>query len=222
MPDLYDLWRTPFHGNPVGAWALAALAFLVTFTILPMVRGFIGSRRRKWIQAGHQLPTALAIAALLVERTSKLFLFSVALYFGASQLQTLPPRIDHALSDRHRPHLLVSGRPVGDGGRALRDRQARAPRRLGRDALQLHRHHRLHRRHHDLGDGLPARARQPGRRDQAVARGPRHHAASRSRSPCRRCWATCSPRCRSRSTSRSSSGIRCRWTTSAAPWSTSA
>jgi small-conductance mechanosensitive channel len=98
MPDLYDLWRTPFHGNSVGAWTLAALAFLVTFTILPMVRGFISSRRRKWIQAGHQLPTALAIAALLVERTSKLFLFSVALYFGASQLQTLPPRIGHALS----------------------------------------------------------------------------------------------------------------------------
>ncbi len=98
MPDLYDLWRTPFHGNPIGAWTLAALAFLVTFTILPMVRGFIASRRRKWIQAGHQLPAALAIAALLVERTSKLFLFSVALYFGASQLQTLPPRIEHALS----------------------------------------------------------------------------------------------------------------------------
>jgi MscS family membrane protein len=97
MTELLDIWRAPFHGNTVGTWTLAALAFLVTFTILPMVRGFIGSRRRKWIQAGHQLPPALAIAALLVERTSKLFLFSVALYFGASLLQRVPPRIDHAL-----------------------------------------------------------------------------------------------------------------------------
>jgi MscS family membrane protein len=97
MPDLFALWQTPFHGNTVGTWTLALLAFLVTLIILPMVRGFIGARRRKWIQAGHQLPTAIAIAALLVERTNRLFLLTLALYFAASQLDSLPPRLDHAL-----------------------------------------------------------------------------------------------------------------------------
>jgi small-conductance mechanosensitive channel len=97
MDSLSEIWALPFHGNPVGNWVLAGVAFLVTFTILPMVRGFITARRRKWIQAGHQLPTAIEIGAILVERTSKLFLLSVALYFAASQLN-LPARIEHALS----------------------------------------------------------------------------------------------------------------------------
>jgi small-conductance mechanosensitive channel len=94
--DLVGLWQTPFHGNTVGAWTTAVLAFFVTFTVLPLVRGFISARRRKWIQSGHKLPTAIEVAALLVERTSKLFLFSVAIYFAATQLQ-LPPRIERAL-----------------------------------------------------------------------------------------------------------------------------
>jgi small-conductance mechanosensitive channel len=97
MQNVSELWHLPFHGNPVGNWVLAAIAFLVTFTILPMVRGFITARRRKWIQGGHKLPTAIEVATMLVERTSKLFLLSVALYLAASQLN-LPPRIEHALS----------------------------------------------------------------------------------------------------------------------------
>jgi small-conductance mechanosensitive channel len=97
MDNLSEIWALPFHGNPVGNWALAGVAFLVTFTILPTVRGFITARRRKWIQAGHQLSAAIEIGAILVERTSKLFLLSVALYFAASQLN-LPTRIEHALS----------------------------------------------------------------------------------------------------------------------------
>lgn len=97
MENFSEFWTTPFHGNPVGNWVLALAAFLVTFTVLPLVRGFITARRRKWIQAGHKLPTAIEVAAILVERTSKLFLLFLALYFAASQLN-LPTRIEHALS----------------------------------------------------------------------------------------------------------------------------
>ncbi len=96
MQDWLEIWRTPFYGNTIGAWTTALIAFLVTFTVLPLVRGFISARRRKWIQSGHQLPTALEVATLLVARTSKLFLFSVALYFAAAQLQ-LPPHLGRAL-----------------------------------------------------------------------------------------------------------------------------
>jgi small-conductance mechanosensitive channel len=96
MQHWLEIWQTPFHGNTIGAWTTALIAFLVTFTVLPLVRGFISARRKKWIQAGHKLPTAIEVATLLVERTSRLFLFSVAIYFAAAQLQ-LPPRIAHAL-----------------------------------------------------------------------------------------------------------------------------
>ena len=61
--DLVGLWQTPFHGNTVGAWTTAVLAFFVTFTVLPLVRGFISARRRKWVQSGHKLPTAIEVAA---------------------------------------------------------------------------------------------------------------------------------------------------------------
>jgi small-conductance mechanosensitive channel len=94
--DLVELWQTPFYGNTVGAWTTALIAFLITFTVLPLVRGFVSARRKKWIQSGHKLPPAIEVATLLVERTSRLFLFSVAIYFAAAQLQ-LPPRIERAL-----------------------------------------------------------------------------------------------------------------------------
>jgi small-conductance mechanosensitive channel len=94
--DLVEIWQTPFHGNTVGAWTTAVIAFLVTFTVLPLARGFISGRRKKWIQSGRQLPTAIEVATLLVARTSKLFLFSVAVYFAAWQLR-LPAHIAHAL-----------------------------------------------------------------------------------------------------------------------------
>jgi small-conductance mechanosensitive channel len=94
--DLAELWHTPFYGNTVGAWTIGLVAFLVTFTVLPLARSYISARRKKWIQSGRQLPTAIEVATLLVARTSRLFLFSVAIYFAAAQLQ-LPPRIERAL-----------------------------------------------------------------------------------------------------------------------------
>jgi small-conductance mechanosensitive channel len=90
MQRWLELWQAPLYGNTVGAWTTALIAFLVTFTVLQLARGYISARRRKWIQSGHELPTAIAIATLLVERTSKLFLLSVALYFAASRLDTVP------------------------------------------------------------------------------------------------------------------------------------
>ncbi|HEV7714154.1 MAG TPA: mechanosensitive ion channel family protein [Steroidobacteraceae bacterium] len=82
-----DIWQTGFLWNSVGQWVRALLAFLVTFTVLPLVKGYIGSQRRKWRQAGRELPLAIEVAAMLVDRTSKLFLFTIAVAFAFTQLE---------------------------------------------------------------------------------------------------------------------------------------
>ncbi len=91
-----DIWNTRFLWNSVGKWVLALSAFLVTFTLLPLVKGYISARRRKWAQADRQLPIAVEIVALLVDRTSKLFLFTIAVAFGCEFL-TFPAHIENGV-----------------------------------------------------------------------------------------------------------------------------
>jgi small-conductance mechanosensitive channel len=90
----WDLWDTKFLWNSVGAWLLGLLLFLVTFTVLPLVKGFISSRRRKWAQAQRELPLAVEVLTLLVTRTSKLFLFTVAVTLAFTELE-FPDYIEH-------------------------------------------------------------------------------------------------------------------------------
>ena len=53
MLRLQDLLQYRFLGNGVADWALAALTFAVTLTVLPIAKGFIGARRRR--RAGQEL-----------------------------------------------------------------------------------------------------------------------------------------------------------------------
>jgi small-conductance mechanosensitive channel len=82
-----EIWNTRFLWNSVGAWALALLAFLVTFTVLPLLKSYISSQRRKWAQAERELPLAIEVIAMLVDRTSRLFLFTVAVTLAFTQLE---------------------------------------------------------------------------------------------------------------------------------------
>ena len=81
-----ELLSIQIFWNSVSAWAIALTAFLVVFTVLPLIKGFISSRRRKWLQAGRELPVAIQVATLLVDKTSRVFLLTVALYFAVRQL----------------------------------------------------------------------------------------------------------------------------------------
>jgi small-conductance mechanosensitive channel len=81
-----EIWHTKFWWNTVDAWTLAVVLFLVTFTVLPLLKSYIGSQRRKWAQAGRELPLAIEVIALLVDRTSRLFLFTVALALAFTEL----------------------------------------------------------------------------------------------------------------------------------------
>ena len=68
------------YGNPLSQWALAALAFSVTFTVLPFLRLFLLSRARKL--RGLTETGAIELLLLLIKRTRSVFLFVVALYFA--------------------------------------------------------------------------------------------------------------------------------------------
>jgi MscS family membrane protein len=97
MSDWHALWQMSFLGNELGAWAFALLVFAVTFTLLPVAKGFISAQRRRLSR--HHLPQiqAIELAGLLVERTSRIFLLGVAVWLASRDL-TFPPRLERALS----------------------------------------------------------------------------------------------------------------------------
>jgi small-conductance mechanosensitive channel len=89
-----DLLHYEFLGNPVLNWGYSLITFLVMLTVLPIIRRFIAARRRSWTAIDRvQVHTAIELTALLVERTSRLFLFAVALYLASRHL-VFPPRIE--------------------------------------------------------------------------------------------------------------------------------
>jgi small-conductance mechanosensitive channel len=96
MPSSSDIWIQEFLGNSVAAWTLACIAFLLTFTVLPLVRGFIAARRRKWREAGRTHPLAIEMMALLIARTSRIFLWMLALWCSSTVL-VFPSRVEHVI-----------------------------------------------------------------------------------------------------------------------------
>jgi small-conductance mechanosensitive channel len=96
MPNWRSIGDIHFFSNSVAAWAVAVVAFFFTFTVLPLVKRFMAVRRRRWQAAGDTHPLAVELTALLVERTSRVFIWMVALWF-ASTLLYLPSRADRII-----------------------------------------------------------------------------------------------------------------------------
>jgi small-conductance mechanosensitive channel len=93
-----ELLKTQFLDNDLGAWLRALATFLVTLTILPLVTGFISARRRRLTPHGPpKVFLAFDLAAALIERTRRLFIWGVALWLGSRHL-TFPPRLEHWLT----------------------------------------------------------------------------------------------------------------------------
>ncbi len=98
MSGARELWHVDFLGNELGAWAFALATFLVTFTVLPLITRSIGARRRRVSARGlPQISVAIDLTALLVERTSRVFLWAVAVWLGSRHL-TFAPRIERWLT----------------------------------------------------------------------------------------------------------------------------
>jgi small-conductance mechanosensitive channel len=90
------LWHFEFLGNELGEWAVALAIFLVTFTVLPLAKRVISARRRREYPES-QVYYALDVLAALAERTSRLFLWGLAVWLAARDL-SFPDRIDRALN----------------------------------------------------------------------------------------------------------------------------
>jgi small-conductance mechanosensitive channel len=98
MPGVLEVWYSSFLGNPLGAWALALATFLITFTVLPLAQRFISARRARLSTLGSSRAyRAIDLAALLVERTQRLFLWGVAVWLGSRYL-ALPPLLTRWLT----------------------------------------------------------------------------------------------------------------------------
>jgi small-conductance mechanosensitive channel len=89
------VWHFEFLGNEVADWTIALAIFLVTFTVLPIVKRFITRQRRRLPQSAPGY-FWLDLAAALVAHTSPLFLSGLAVWLAARDL-TLPPRFDRLL-----------------------------------------------------------------------------------------------------------------------------
>ena len=83
---LRDLWNHEFLWNPAGSWVIALLLFGVTFTLLPLIKGSVSQRRRRWAESGREIPTAIEVLTLLISRTSKLFIFTLAVALASVEL----------------------------------------------------------------------------------------------------------------------------------------
>ena len=92
MTELKQLLDFELLGNSVLRWSLALLAFVATFTVLPILRRYISALRKRDAKT-HQF---LDFASLTAQHTTTLFLWSVALW-AADVVLTLPPGLDQAL-----------------------------------------------------------------------------------------------------------------------------
>jgi small-conductance mechanosensitive channel len=103
MPSLEKFWQFEFLKNDLRAWAFALATFLITLTVLPILKRAIGARRRHWEE--HAPPAdgavhahhALLLTALLVDRTSRIFLWAIAVYLASRDL-TFPVRVERILT----------------------------------------------------------------------------------------------------------------------------
>ena len=80
------MWHTEFLWNPLGRWVIALLLFGVTFTLLPLIKGSVSQRRRKWAESGRAIPTAIEVLTLLIAKTSRLFIFTLAIALASTEL----------------------------------------------------------------------------------------------------------------------------------------
>jgi small-conductance mechanosensitive channel len=94
MADFSHLAHQMLLDNSPSAWLYAVLAFLLTFTLLPLIRSYLRARLHRY--ADHAVPLAAALVAYLADRTSRVVLWIVALY-AADRILTLPQQVDQLL-----------------------------------------------------------------------------------------------------------------------------
>ena len=86
-----SVWRglgqVMFLGNSLADYVVALAIFLVTFTLLPLVKRLIAAQQRRLIaRSPYRVHVAIELTALLAAGTSRLFLWGVALWLASRDL----------------------------------------------------------------------------------------------------------------------------------------
>ena len=93
MSDWSQFARQTLLNNSASAWVFGALAFVLTFALLPLVGSVLRAQRRR--HANREPPMAVALLTDLIAHTSRLVLWISALYV-AEKILTLPKGVDRA------------------------------------------------------------------------------------------------------------------------------
>ncbi len=89
MKELQELAGLVYFGNDLRDWAVALVVFALLFTILPLTRAAVEKRLRK----PHRSKAALEITLALLARTTRLFLFAVAVWLSI-RLLSVPAAVE--------------------------------------------------------------------------------------------------------------------------------
>lgn len=87
MESLGTFWQQQYFGNSVRDWVVAGGVFAAVLVLLPLARGYLLAQQRR-LPAG--MPGGITLALRLLERTSRVFLWALAL-FVAIRFLGLPP-----------------------------------------------------------------------------------------------------------------------------------
>ncbi len=94
MMNFSELWNhTVSCGTPPASGFSHSCSSASRSPCCRCIKGYISNRRRKWAEGDLEVPTAIEVITLLVARTSKLFLFTLAVALALTQLE-FPKRID--------------------------------------------------------------------------------------------------------------------------------
>jgi len=98
MNSIQEMLETKLAGNSLGDWGIALLAFLVTFTVLPLLKTYLLRLAKHSTQASEL--GAVKLLLRLIPRTSRLFMWVVALNV-AERFLDFSKRVEQVL------HVLV-------------------------------------------------------------------------------------------------------------------
>jgi small-conductance mechanosensitive channel len=94
MDSLTEMLDMKFYGNTVTEWALATVAFLVTFTVLPLLKSYLLRIAKKHPHASDLV--VVQVLLRLIPRTSRIFVLVVALN-AAMRFVDFASKIERAL-----------------------------------------------------------------------------------------------------------------------------
>jgi small-conductance mechanosensitive channel len=91
---LSELGGTVYYGNTLLAWGQALVTFALWFTVLPLARAFVARRVRN--RTAEHPVAFLASARKLLDATTRVFMFAVAIYLAIRWLR-IPAQADRAI-----------------------------------------------------------------------------------------------------------------------------